>query len=608
MKLKGLCSAIVLVLLMLIQQGNGIAQTFREDTIRVEKYNNFYDSLKSKAQQKKITWLLHNLLINNPTKGDSRDSAFLNAPLEGKTIADIRIIRLEVFGPSLRDTSRKAKLWYEKAGNLIHTRTDLHNIRKNLLFKKGDLLHTSELYENERLLRALPYIKDARFIVEPDTLVDDLVRILLLVQDRFSIGVTGDVTGIKSAALEFYNKNIFGIGHELSTRFVGHLTREPYMGFETFYKINNISGKFIDFSSGYMNTYLNEGALVRLDKPFLRTSDTWGYGTAGYYYKRTPYLPGEHHLKNSISLGLKQASLWGGINIQLGKDVPRSQLTLSGQYIHRHFSDRPPPLPNGEQYYFHSDMFLTGFTWSERIFQPDELIYGYGITEDIPRGFKNELVIGYDHTETGGRMYSHLHLANGNLILTKPGYMHFSVTAGGYLQSGNFRQGLIEFSGNYISGLFGTERRRYRQFINVDYKLGINRFETEKLVFEKTNLIRGFESNKVSGKQRLSVNAETVYFHKRDFYRFNLAFFIFGDLGIIGKENYSIFKGSYYSGLGTGLRLHNESLIFKTIQIRLTFYPNHPKDVGLVGFLLNEQSSKSFYSFQPGPPSPRRFE
>ncbi len=608
MGLRRLGQAAGLVLLLLIQQVNGYAQSVQNDTIRAEKYKSFYDSLKSRAQNKKLTRLLHNLLIINPSKRDTLDPVFHENPLDGKIISDIRIIRLAVFGPSIRDTSRVATLWYEKAGNLIHTRSDLHNIRKNLLFKRGDQVQSAELYENERLLRALPYIKDARFILEPDTLSDDLVRIVLLIQDRFSIGVTGDVNGFKSAALEFYNKNIFGFGHEFSTRLVGHLTKEPLMGIEAFYKINNISGKFIDFMTGYMNTYLNEGAMVRFDKPFLRTSDTWGYGATGYFYKRTPSLPGAHLQQTSPPLGLEQASLWGGINLQLGHQTTQSQLTLSGQYIHLHFSDRPPPLPDGEQYFFHSDMYLTGITWSERTFNPDELVYGYGITEDIPKGFKNEWVIGYDNSETGGRLYSHLHFSNGNLIHAKPGYMVLSATVGGYLQSGSVRQGLIEFSGNFISRLYGKNNRRFRQFIGADYKLGINRFELEKLVFEKNNLIRGFDSNEVAGKQRLSINTETVYFHKRDFYRFNLAFFAFGDLGIVGKENSCIFKGSYYSGLGAGMRLHNESLVFKTLQIRLTFYPNHPKDVGLVGFLLTEQSRKSFYSFQPGPPAPRRFE
>lgn len=94
-----------------------------------------------------------------------------------------------------------------------------------------------------------------------DTFNNQLINITLLVQDRFSIGVTGNVNSSRSAALEVYNRNLFGVGHELSARFVGHLTREPYTGIETTYRINNIGGRFISFSAGYLNTYLNEGEL-----------------------------------------------------------------------------------------------------------------------------------------------------------------------------------------------------------------------------------------------------------------------------------------------------------------------------------------------------------
>jgi c-di-GMP-binding flagellar brake protein YcgR len=40
------------------------------------------------------------------------------------------------------------------------------------------------------------------------------------------------------------------------------------MGLETFYKINNIRGKFIDISAGYMNTFQKEGFSFVLGKRF----------------------------------------------------------------------------------------------------------------------------------------------------------------------------------------------------------------------------------------------------------------------------------------------------------------------------------------------------
>ena len=67
-------------------------------------------------------------------------------------------------------------------------------------------------------------------------------------------------------------------------------------------------------------------------------------------------------------------------------------------------------------------------------------------------------------------------------------------------------------------------------------------------------------------------------------------------------------KENYYGGFGAGLRLHNESLVLKTILVRLAVYPRHPKDVGLLGMLVTEQTKQTFYNFQPGPPEPRKFE
>lgn len=605
---------LLFIFLMTPGWGQNMDKTGQADTVMVDQVNGdrvqvFYDSLRSKAQNRKLTKLLYRMMLPDPCKSKAlSDSSHYFSLMEGKTIGNIKIIRLDVFGPSIRDTSREATLWYEKAGNMIHTRSDLHNIRKNLLLKKGEPFHSADLYENERLLRVLPYILDARMVAAPDSLNKDQVNITLLVQDRFSIGVTGHVSSPRSAALEVYNRNLFGVGHELSARFVGHLTREPYMGIEAYYRINNISGKFISFSAGYLNTYLNEGGIILLDKNFLRTSDLWGYGVAGYQMKRTTLLPEEEYSLREDFLGYQQYSAWGGRNFQMGGNPGRSQLTLSGQYIYRRFSDRPPPLPSQEQFYFHSSLWLAGLTWSQRNYRPDELVYGYGITEDIPRGFMNELVMGYDHAETGPRWYSHLYLSNGNLLRESPGYLYLAGGIGGYLDHGRVRQGQVEMSARLISRLHTAGSARFRQFINIGYQQGFRRFENEVLTFYKTNLIRGFDSGEVTGNQRLCLNMETVYFQKKDFYRFNLAFFGFGDLGLIAPEDEPLFHGRLYSGLGVGLRLHNESLAFKTLQMRLSFYPNHPRDVGFFGFLLNEHTRQSFYSFQPVAPAPRRFE
>ena len=138
--------------------------------------------------------------------------------------------------------------------------------------------------------------------------------------------------------------------------------------------------------------------------------------------------------------------------------------------------------------------------------------------------------------------------------------------------------------------------------------VGIKRYDIENLTLDKLDHIRGFSSNIAVGKQRLSLKLEEVVFMPQEFYKFNLAFFGFADLGIIGSNKKLIFTENYYSGFGFGIRLHNENLVFETIRIRFAFYPLFPDDFHFFGFVLNEQGKNEFHSFEPTAPNPMRFE
>lgn len=602
--------------MMVFASGQSSAQVFRNDSLpssmnNNKRYENFYDTLKVKASRKPITKLLYDLLISDRlTTGEKReDNQTEFAWAEGKIIGRIDIHRLDVFGPAIQDTSKRSLSLLEKAGNRIHTRSDLNNLRKNLVVETGDILQSAELYDNERIFRTLPRIRDARFIAIPDSADPNVVNLLLITQDRFSIGVSGMANGTESASAEIYNRNLFGVGHELTLRMVGHLNKKPYVGFESFYNINNINGNFLSITAGYASTYRKEGIFLRMEKPLIRVSDQWGYGITGQSYSRTYELPDLHRHFYGAKLKYSQLNLWGARNVQVYRNqIPHSQVTFSTQYMLRDFkksSDIPFDSP---QFFSSTRQYLFGITWSQRHFIRDHLVYGYGITEDIPKGFKNEIVWGIDDNEYGFRYYSHLYLSSGNLILEKPGYMFMYGGISSFFRDNEQHQGMFEFGLNYISGLHAKKEVRTRYFFRLDYKAGLNRMDIEHLLFYKNNLIRGFSSDDVYGKKRLNLSLESVYFQKRDFYRFNIAFFTFIDAGVLGREKKPIFREDYYAGIGAGFRLHNESLVLKTILIRLAVYPYHPKDVGLLGFLVIEQPRQSFYSFQPGAPSPRIYE
>ncbi len=611
-----IAEGIFIVLFLSFSVNQGKAQTNKKDTLvnqidPEKKQEQFYDSLAHRARQSKLMNMLYDFLISPPRPQVDKEALAIDyySKFEGKIISAINIKPLEVFGPSFNDTSRQAKSWLEKTANALHSKSNLNTIEKLLLFDEGDFVDAGLMYENERIIRSLPYIQDVRIILEQDSIYKGLVNVHVITKDRFSLGVTGGVNGGSSAALQIYNQNIFGVGHEISLGFVGSLKEQPYTGLETFYKINNIRGKFLDISAGYMNTYEREGFSFILDKQFITPSIKWGYGASALRMYRTNRVFDDDPIKTVYPMNLSFVSAWGGRSFQIKPNhYQNSQVVLSAGFYNRTYLKRPIPEPENNQYFSNSTFYLSGITFTQRRYIQDQLVYSYGITEDIPEGFKNEIVYGFDANEFGNRHYAHLYLSNGNILANRSGYLYLAGAIGGYFKNREYEQGQIQGSLNFISKQVHAGKKRLRLFTRANYLIGIRRFEIENLTLRRDNHIRGFSSRETTGKQRLSLDLEYVLFIPRQFYRFNIAAYGFADLGIIGSNKQLIFTQNYYSGLGFGLRLHNEYLVFKTFHLRLAFYPFPPSDMSFTGFIIEEQLKRDFYNFEPKAPQPLQFK
>lgn len=602
--------------LILSGAGNMYAQNSGLDSLEVnknlqKKQEQFYDSLKYKADQRPLTKLIYDFLISSPRPYVDKKAVTIDYynRFEGKIISEIKIKPLDIFGPTFQDTTKKASSWLEKTANSLHTKSNLKTIQKLLLFKVGDTVDPELIYENERIIRSLSFIKEIQFILEQDPIYKGFVQVTILTKDRFSFGASGEVNGFESAALEVYNQNIFGIGHEISLSFVGHVNKEPYAGLETFYKIKNIKGKFVDLSFGYLNNYKNEGFSFNLHKPFITTTVKWAYGMNFFRMFRTNRVHDDKLLFSEIPLNYLHTGAWTGRSFQVKPQSPDNpQIVVSAGFQHRKYWERPELDFGNNEYFSNRTFFLSGLTFSQRRYIQDELVFSYGITEDIPEGFKNEIVYGYDANEYGDRHYAHLLLSNGNLLINRSGYLYMAGNIGGYLGERGYQQGQINAQAYFISRLFNAGRKRYRLFTRLDYTVGMHRFELENINLNRNESIRGFKSYEAVGKQRLRLNFEYVLFLRKEFYKFNMALFAFADVGVIGTNKKQIFSQDYYSGVGLGMRLHNENLVFKTLQIRLAFYPFHPGDMSFVGFVLHEQSKSKYYNFEPTQPLPIPFE
>lgn len=137
------------------------------------------------------------------------------AALEGRKAA-IGKIDVEI-GDVFDLANPKENLWIGRTADHLHVSTKERVIRRVLLFKEGDPVRTRQIYETERLLRALPFVKEAHIdpVVQPDGLVAARVRVRDAWTTQVNAGFSS-VGGQKSMNFGIDEKNFMGLGKSLA--------------------------------------------------------------------------------------------------------------------------------------------------------------------------------------------------------------------------------------------------------------------------------------------------------------------------------------------------------------------------------------------------------
>lgn len=542
------------------------------------KSTSFYDSLQSKASQRTWSRLLHEALFVEPASSiesrQQRRSEDDYRVHHGKKIRNIKLIATDIFGPTVLDTAVTSTTWIGSTLNTLHFYTNEKIIRNNLLFQEGDEIDPQILADNERVLRRLKFIYDARIQVIPVS--EDYVDVYVITKDLFSLGFNIAFEGIEPTVIELYERNLFGTGHELHGNLFFDYKPDPFadydtispLGLEAFYRVSNIRGSFIQSELRIMNGEYHKyygGSLTRR-----------------FVTPRTKYAGGinialESRLIRTDTIGWFKGNLqdyWLGRSFLFDPEK-RSRVILAARFLHNNVYEKPGISSNIYHELQDYELFLGSIAFSKQNYYETNLIYNYGRTEDIPYGSLVELTGGYEKNEFGNRFYTSLHLSTGN-YLGQLGYLQSSLAIGGFVSGGAYQQGMIQVKANYFTNLFHFRRFNLRQFVNLDYTVGIRPYLDEKISISNTRGIRGLSGEGLEGTHRLAINLESVAFTPIFVYGFRFAFYGFADMALIGDYDQNIFHNRLYSGLGFGVRIRNENLVFKTFQLRLAFYPNLP--------------------------------
>jgi len=549
---------------------------------RSKQSEDFYEFLKQKSYSSVLTQELFNFIYRPPNKPQLVDTfenkqAYLQyLPYDGKIIRSVKIQKLNVFGPSIYDTTQKARTFLGRTGNYMHINTLDRIIYNNLLFAESDLFDPVTVADNERILRDLSFIDDTKIIAKCTSADCDSVDIFIITKDKWNIGLDATVDDIHSTEFDLYDRNIAGTGLLYEATMLLNTDLDPMYGYQTRFKMSNIAGSFIAGQFKYLNAFDKENYELYLDRRFFSNTTKYAGGIRFLHNNSFVNIANDTSLLlEKIPLAYDYQNVWVGKSFLLQKGYKRSNIIISAKVSSTDYY-QSPEITSDSRYLFHDKFFVLGnIAYSLSDYFKSQYIYNIGRTEDIPFGSLIQFTGGAEINNYTQRAYLGMGISNANLF-KRLGYYYLSASFGSFLYNKKLEQTTIRFEANNFTRLFELGDYKIRQFLKINYIIGINRFSDEYITINNKYGIRGFSSNNITGMSKLVANIETVIFTTWEFIGFRFAFFGFGDLALIGKNKTLFSDKNFYSGFGLGFKIRNENLLFNTIQVRLAYYPNLP--------------------------------
>jgi hypothetical protein len=509
-----------------------------------------------------------------------REGEILNGLIkyQGKVIRRISFKQLEIFGQNVTDTTEVPTKWIERLGNELHINTQQYVLRNHLLFVPGDTVDLYMLSENERLIRELPFIDDARIMIREVS--PDSVDIVFITKDVMPVGGSVELLNVVYGKASISNTSVLGLGHELYYHLTWNYDRIPFYGHKVRYKIQNIGNTFFTLDASYENQWNIEAFRFGCKRDFFSQAVRYA---GGVYFEKINSVKDiifRDTTFEKTNVDYNYYDLWLGRALSLNRissKIKRTNFVATGRVIRYEFFKRPRVEEKLLYDYQERINYLFSLGISQVGYYKTSKVYGFGRTEDIPFGTSLIVTAGIESNEFNNRPYFGISYAWGKDI-KRIGYLYHRIDYGSFLNYG-IEQGLLIYNMKYYSPLLNGEGRySFRIFWDLTYKSGYNRYEDEYMEFTKNDGIRGLSSPDLKGNQRLNVSLESDCYSPHILLGFKFIYFGFFDAAIIANKNAILTRNKLYTGFGAGIKIRNENLIFDTVLLRFGYYPFLPEN------------------------------
>lgn len=544
------------------------------------------------AKKKGLLGRLGKSISTNPPEEAPQKVANQYLQFKGKLIRTIEVVSVG-FQRSIYDTNLVKYNLGIRLANTFHKNSKEKVLRHNLFFREGDRLYPYLVADNERYLRDLSYIQDARIIVVPAESSTDSVDVVVLTKDIFSLGGKLKVDSKTKGRLELEEENAGGAATKILLSGLYDEPRNPSRAYSGEITRRNISGSFIDWTVGFsgFNPSFSSGNreeasfYTRIEKPLV-TPYIPGTGALemGYYKTRNAYVSDSLY---NMDFRYEYFNIDGWIGYSL--DSRRSMYANREIKVHsfvgirafsQHFFKQPEKNNTVFDYRFTDATGVLGsLSVFKQSFYKTSFIYGFGRNEDVPEGFTVSLTGGAVRRERQLRPYTGIDFGLNNL--KKQGfYSNYTFRLGGFFYRSRFEDVALLFNIDHFTRLKKINSKWYqRTFISTGFASEINPVFNPPLFLNSVYGLPYFNPENINSDLRTTVKVESVYYNTTKFLGFRLAPFVFTDFSLVKPIRQNLNKSDLYTAIGGGVRTRNENLVFGTIELKGYYFPRTNGDM-----------------------------
>jgi hypothetical protein len=524
---------------------------------------------------------------------------------KGKIIRSVEVERLS-FQRNIYDTSLVRYNLGIRLANMFHKNSTEKVIRNNLFFKEGGRLYPYLLADNERYLRDLSFIQDARIIVDFAEGSADSVDVLVLTKDIFSLGIKLKIDDKTRGRAEVSDENVAGSAMKIKLSGLYDEPRMPQKAMAAELVRRNIGGSFIDWTTGFSNfapafsngRWEETNMYTRLDKPLVTPFiPTTGSFEAGYYKTGNAYHTDSLY-RSDYRYEYYNADAWFGYSLDNRRAVYNNRETRIHNFMAlrvytQNFIKAPVKTQTVFDYRFaNSQGILASFNIFKQVFYKTSFIYGFGRNEDVPEGFNVSLITGITKKDGLKRPYSGIDFGFAN-FKSKGFYSNFTFRTGGYFYRNKIEDMDVLFNVEHFTRLKKLGPQWYqRTFINTGITAQINPVLNAPLFINSPFGLTYFKPENINADLRTTFKMESVFYNTHKIFGFRLAPFVFTDAIALKPVKQAFNKTDLYSAIGGGIRTRNENLVFGTIELKGYYFPR--PNINMKGWRVEVSSNIRF--------------